>query len=145
MAASFFYFNSFAENLPEKVHNLGADTHKIFLSNQAPSATNAIKSEITEISAGFGYTAGGNSAAVSTSAQTSGTYKLVLTSPTTWTASGGSIGPLRYAYWYNDTPTSPLDPLIGCWDYGSSFSISSGETFAVTLDSSGGVLTITHA
>jgi len=140
--AAFNKFNAFVENLAEKVHNLGSDTCKILLTNTAPSASNAVKADLTEISAGFGYTAGGNSAAVSTSAQTSGTYKLVLSSPTTWTAAGGSIGPFRYCVLYNDTPTSPADPLIGYWDYGSSITMASGETFQVTLDASGGVLTI---
>ena len=44
----------------------------------------------------------------------------------TWTAAGGSFGPLRYIPLYNDTPTSPLDPLISWWDYGSSITINDG-------------------
>jgi hypothetical protein len=142
MASSFNKFNAFVEHLAEKVHNLGADTLKIMLTNTAPSAANSVKADITEISAGFGYTAGGNTAAVSTSAQTSGTYKLVLSSPATWTAAGGTIGPFRYAVLYNDTPSSPADPLIGWWDYGSSITLNDTEQFSVTLDGSNGVLTI---
>ena len=37
----------------------------------------------------------------------------------TFTAAGGSIGPFRYVVLYNDTPTSPADPLIGWYDYGT--------------------------
>ena len=138
--AAFNKFNSFVEALAEKVHNLGADTLKVMLTNVAPVATNSIKTNITEISAGNGYTAGGNTAAVTSSAQTSGTYKLVLGDPATWTATGGSIGPFRYAVLYNDTATNK--ELIGWWDYGSSITLADGESFAVDLDQVAGVLTI---
>lgn len=141
--AAFVKFHAFVENLAEKVHNLGADTLKIYLSNTAPTvATNAIKTDLAEISAGNGYTAGGATLTVTSSAQSSGTYKLVANDPTAWTASGGTIGPFRYAVLFNDTPTSPVDPLIGYWDYGSSITLAIGETFTVDLDQSGGVLTI---
>lgn len=138
--ASFNKFNPFVEAVAEKVHNLGADTLKVMLSNTAPTASNAVKADITEISAGNGYTAGGNTASITSSSQTSGTYKLVLGDPATWTASGGSIGPLRYAVLYNDTATNK--ELIGWWDYGSSITLNAGETFTVDFDPTTGVLTI---
>jgi uncharacterized protein (DUF2252 family) len=138
--AAFNKFDSFVEALAEKTHNLGSDVLKVMLTNSAPLATNTVKANITEITAGNGYTAGGNTATVSTSAQTSGTYKLVLADPATWTATGGSIGPLRYAVLYNDTATSK--ELIGWWDYGSSVTLATGETFTVDLDQVNGVLTL---
>lgn len=138
--AAFNKFNSFVEALAEKKHDLGADTLKVMLTNTAPVATNAVKADLTEISAGNGYTAGGNTASVTSSAQTSGTYKLVLGDPATWTASGGSIGPFRYAVLYNDTAAS--DELIGWWDYGSSITLAAGESFAVDFDPTTGVLTL---
>ena len=138
--AAFNKFNSFVEALAEKVHNLGSDTLKVMLTNTAPVATNTIKANLTEISAGNGYTAGGNTATVTSSAQTSGTYKLVLGDPATWTASGGSLGPFRFAVLYNDTATN--DELIGWWDYGSSITLASGESFAVDVDPTTGVLTL---
>lgn len=140
--ASFVKINAFVENLAEKVHNLGADTLKVMLVNSpAPVATNSVKGDLTEISAGNGYTAGGTAATISSSAQTSGTYKLVL-ADVVFTASGGSIGPFRYAVLYNDTPTSPADPLIGFWDYGSSITLATGESLTVDFDPTNGVLTI---
>ncbi|HEX5362337.1 MAG TPA: hypothetical protein VFW49_14820 [Fluviicoccus sp.] len=142
--ASFVKYNCFVENLAEKVHNLGADTLKIALTNTAPDvAAHTVRADIGEIAAGNGYTSGGNAAAVTGSAQTGGVYKLTLGDPATWSASGGTIGPFRYAVLYNDTPTSPADPLIGYWDYGSSITLQVGETFTVDLDQTNGVLTIT--
>ena len=139
--AAYNKFNAFPEDLAEKVHNLQSDTLKVMLTNVAPVATNSVKANLTEIAAGNGYTAGGNAVTVSSSAQASGTYKLVL-ADTVFTASGGSIGPFRYAVLYNDTPTSPADPLIGWWDYGTSITLLNGETFTVDFDPSTGVLTI---
>ena len=139
--AAFNKFNSFVEALAEKVHNLGSDTLKVYLSNATPdAAADLVKADLAEISAGNGYTAGGNQATISSSSQTSGTYKLVLADPATWTASGGTIGPFRYAVLYNDTATN--DELIGWWDYGSSITLNAGETFTVDFDAGTGVLTI---
>jgi hypothetical protein len=137
--AAFNKFNAFVENVAEKVHDLGADTLKVMLTNTAPVAGNSVKGDLTEITAGNGYTAGGNQATQVSSGQTSGTYKLVL-NDVTFTASGGSIGPFRYAVLYNDTPTSPADPLIGWWDYGTNVTITDGNSFLVDMSATNGVL-----
>ena len=139
--ASFNKFQAFVEHIAEGVHDLGADTLKVMLTNTAPVATDSVKANLTEISAGNGYTAGGTQASISSSAQSSGTYKLVL-ADVVFTASGGSIGPFRYAVLYNDTPSSPADPLIGYHDYGSSITLLAGETFTWDADATTGVLTI---
>jgi hypothetical protein len=139
--ATYNKINSFVEDIAEKVSNLGADTLKVMLVNSAPVATNTVKANLTDISAGNGYTAGGTAATISSSAQTSGTYKLVL-ADVVFTASGGSIGPFRYAVLYNDTPTSPADPLIAWWDYGSSITLADTETFTWDADPTTGVLQI---
>ena len=137
--ASFNKFNSFVEAVAEKVHNLGSDTLKVVLTNSAPSATNTVLANITQIANGNGYTTGGSTAAQSSSAQSSGTYKLVL-DPVVFTATG-SMGPFRYAVLYNDTATN--DELIGWHDYGSAVTLANaGETFTVDYDGSAGVLTL---
>ena len=141
--AAFNKFNQFVVDVRSKVHNLASDSLKVLLTNVAPVATNAVKADLTEISAGNGYTAGGNAAAFTSLTQTSGVAKLVLADPATWTASGGSIGPFRYAVLYNDTPSSPAKPLIGWWDYGSAVTLASGEQFIVDLDQTNGVFTLT--
>lgn len=139
--ATYNKFQSFVEAVAEKQHNLGSDTLKVYLSNTAPNAsTMTVKADLAEISAGNGYTAGGNTATQTSSAQTGGIYKLVLADPATWVAAGGSIGPFRYAVLYNDTATG--DPLIAWWDYGTSITLGAGDTFAVDFDPSTGVLTI---
>jgi hypothetical protein len=138
--ATFQKFNSFVENLAEGVHNLGSGTLKVMLTNSAPVNTYTIKTDVTEISAGNGYTAGGATVTTSSSAQTSGTYRLIC-ADVVFTASG-AVGPFRYAVLYNDTPTSPADPLIGWWDYGSALTLANGETFTVDFDNSNGVLSL---
>lgn len=140
--ATYVKYQAFVEHLAEKVHNLGSDTLKVALTNTAPNvSTHALLGDITEIGAGNGYSAGGTQATISSSAQASGTYKLVL-ADVVFTASGGSIGPARYFVLYNDTPSSPLDPLIAYWDYGSSFTLLTGETATWDADASTGILTI---
>ena len=59
-----------------------------------------------------------------------------------FTAAGGSIGPLRYAVLYNDSPTSPAKPLIAWWDYGSSITLNDQETLTVDFDGTNGILTV---
>ena len=139
--AAFNKFNQFVEDLAEKVHNLGADTIRVLLTNAAPVAGNSVKADLTEISAGNGYTTGGTQATIASSAQSGGSYKLVL-SDVTFTAAGGSIGPFRYAVLYNDTPTAPADPLIGWYDYGSSITLTDGNSFLVDFDGTNGVITL---
>jgi hypothetical protein len=138
--ASYNKFQKFVEDVAEKVHNLGADTLKVMLTNAAPdAAADAVKADLTEITAENGYSAGGTAASISSSAHTTGTYKLVL-ADVVITAAGGTIGPFRYAVLYNDTSTS--DSLIAWWDYGSSITLQDGETFTADFDATNGVLTI---
>ena len=105
----------------------------------APVVTNTVKANLTEIAAGNGYTAGGTQATQVSSAQTSGTYKLVL-NDVVFTASGGSMAAFRYAVLYNDTATN--DELIGFWDRGASTTLLNGDAFTVDFDGTTGVLQI---
>jgi hypothetical protein len=138
--ATFNKFNSFVEAMGRKVHNLHTDTLKVMLTNSAPSASNTVKTDITEISAGNGYSAGGTAAGSNAYSQASGVGKLTA-NDVVFTASGGSIGPFRYAVLYNDTAGS--DELIGWWDYGSAVTTLAGDTFTVDFDGTTGILTVT--
>lgn len=138
--ASFTKFNAFVQNLGRKAFNLHTDTLKVALSNTAPTpSSNNQLSDITQISSGNGYTTGGTAVGSNAYSQTSGTGKLT-GNDVVFTASGGSIGPFRYAVLYDDTATN--DELIGYWDYGSSITLADGETFTVDFDGTNGILQI---
>ncbi len=135
--AAFNKFNAFVADIANKVHNLGSDTLKVMLSNTAPAASNAVKTDITEISAGSGYTGGGTQATLVSSAQSGGAYALKLNN-VTFTASAGSIGPFRYCVLYNSTPAA--GNLIGWYDYGTALTVTAGNSFQVQFDPTNGVL-----
>jgi len=132
--------NQFVEDVAEGVHNLqtGALTVALCTAANAPVATNTVLANLTQIA----YTnCSARVITVSTSAQTTGTYKLVL-ADLTLTASGGSIAAFRYVVIYNDTPTSPADPLIAWLDYGSDVTIANGESLLIDFDGAAGVFTL---
>lgn len=142
--AAFNKFNQFVADLASGVHQLQTGTThvlKVALTNTAPTASNTVLANITEVANGNGYTTGGISVGTITGSQTSGTFKLTGGTDPVWTASGAGFT-ARYAVLYNDTPTSPSKPLIGWWDYGSSVTLAAGETFTVDLDQTNGILTL---
>lgn len=143
--ATFTKVNDFVLNA---VHNMDLETDQIVvaLSNTAPASEtsnpiadgNGVLANVTEIA----YTnLSSRNITTSSSAQTSGTYALKLTD-LILTASGGSVGPFRYAYIYNDTVTSPADPLIGIFDYGSSITLADSETLTLDFSDANGLLTL---
>lgn len=143
--ATFNIFHASTEQKWKAGFDLSSHTLKTCLTNTAPVATNSVFGDLTEISAGNGYTAGGATTTISSATQTTGTFKLVV-SPVVFTASGGSIGPFRYAVLYDSTPTSPYTkPLVGWLDYGSAVTLASGESFTVQYDGTSGVFTDTHS
>lgn len=135
--ATFNKVHNFVLDLGRGVHQLHAAGHtlKIYATNTAPNAdTNTVKGDVAEITAQNGYPSGGSDVQNDyTEASGTGTCTGV---DVTWTASGGSFGPFRYIMLYNDTPTSPADPLIGWWDYGSSISVNDGESFTTDFGAS---------
>lgn len=136
--ATYNKFNQFVEDLAHGVHDLETDQLVVALTAaaNAPVATNTVLANLTQVS----YTnCSTRNITTSTSAQTSGTYKLVLTD-LVLTASGGTVGPLRYVVVYNDTPTTPADPLISWFDYGSDITLADGETLTIDFDGSAGLL-----
>ena len=131
--ASFTKFYSFAEALAEKKHNLGSDQLKVALTNVAPSQSNTVLADITQIA----YTnLSAREITTSSSAQTTGTYKLVL-NDLTLTASG-AVATFRYVVIYNDTATN--DELIGYADYGSAVTMANLDEFIIDFDGSLGAL-----
>lgn len=131
-------FHDFTNQLGRGTHNFASHTFKVMLTNTAPLTSNTVKTNITEITAANGYTAGGL-ATTCTFTTSSGTAKAVM-SDVTWTATGGSFGPFRYVVVYNDTSAS--DNLVGFYDYGSSITLNNTEPFTVDFDLTNGMFTI---
>lgn len=143
--ATYNKFNLFTQDVCEGVHNFksGGQTFNVMLTNTAPVATNHLYGDISsnELTTTGGYTVGGISSAMSDTTG-SGTEKVLATN-VTWTGSGSGMGPFRYVVIYNTTPTSPLKPLV-CWfDYGSSISLTAGDTFTVSFDGTNGLFQMT--
>ena len=145
--ATYQKVNDFVEHVHEKVHDLSSDQLVVALSDTAPASEasdptadgNGVLANVTEIS----YTnLSSRNITTSSSAQTGGTYQLTL-ADLTLTASGGSVGPFRYVYVYNDTPTAPADPLIAYYDYGSSITLADGETFDIDFNDANGLFQAT--
>lgn len=138
--ASYVKFNSFVEALAEGAHNLGSNQLKVALTNTAPTA--ATDDEYADLVSPIAATnlsgATPFNVTTSTSAQTSGTYKLVC-ADLVLTATG-AVGPFRYVVLYDDTSTG--DKLIAYWDRGSSVTMANTDTFTIDFDGAGGVLTL---
>ena len=143
--ATFNKVNDFVKNA---VHNMDLESDQIViaLSNTAPgsessnptSDNNGVLANVTQIT----YTNLSNRNVTTTSStQTGGTYKLVL-ADITLTSTGGTTGPFRYVYIFNDTVTTPADPLIGYYDYGSSLTLNDGDSLTVDFSAANGVLQI---
>jgi len=139
--ASFNKFQQFVEDLAKGVHNFTSDATcsvTVALTNNAnaPVATNAVLADLTEIA----YTnlssriITGITAEHTTGTVTFTANDLVLTA-------SGAVATFRYVVLYNDDPTSPADPLIGWYDYGSDVTLANGETF--TIDFTTGFATLT--
>jgi hypothetical protein len=137
--ATFNKFNSAAEDLME-AFNGQSDTFKVMLTNTLPVAANAVKTDIVEIAAGNGYTAGGNAATLTSSSQAAGLYKLILVSPAQWVCVTAAMATFRYVVLYDDTVASPVKPLLGWWDYGSAVTLGVGETFDATFSAATGII-----
>jgi hypothetical protein len=136
--AAFTKFNSFVEAVAEKKHNLGSDQLVIALcaAANAPVAGNSVLADLTQIA----YTnLSSRNLTTASSAQTSGTYKLVI-NDLTLTASGGAVAAFQYIVIYNDTATN--DELVGFYDRGSALTLADGESVVLNFDGSAGVLTI---
>lgn len=135
--ATFTKFNLFVDDLAKGVMNLNTDTIKLVLTNTAPIATNHVYGDLTEIANGNGYTTGGITVTGTGVSNSSGTESLAA-SATTITSSTGSLGPFRYAVYYDSTPSTKT--LIGFFDYGSSITLNGTAAEAITITPSGGVL-----
>jgi len=141
--AAYNKFQDFVDQLGQGKHVFGTHVLKCVLTNTTPVNTNTILANITQIANANGYTTGGIDAQA-TWAEATGTGTLTGTK-IVWTCVTAPMGPFQWVVLYNDTQTSPADPLIGWWDYGSALTLQVGETFSVKFnnsDTTGSILTI---
>lgn len=136
--ATYNKYTAAVEPLLENI-NAGSDAWKIALALTVNAADTTFVAGTTDLATGGGYTQGGNAATVSSATQTAGTYKLILNSPTAWTATGPGFT-FRYVILYDSTTSTP----VGYWDYGSNVAMNgtNGDTFTVTLDATNGVFQV---
>ncbi len=142
MAAAFNRFDIFTDDLTAAKHDFASHVFKIMLTDVAPDATDEVLADLTELAPGFGYSAGGSATTI-TRANASGVESIKGTD-VVFTASGGSIGPFRYAVLYNDSQATPAKPLVGWWDYGSPLTLGPGDLLRVdtAADATDVILTI---
>lgn len=131
-------FNQFARDVLEAKHNFGSHIFRVMLTNTAPVATNSVRGDIAELSAGNGYVSGGAMSSIAISI--AGGVAKISGGNAVFTAAGGPVGPFRYAVFYNDTALG--DPLIAWFDYGSSITLADTEQFTVTFDAADGIFTL---
>ena len=119
--------------------NAGSDQWAFALASSVPGSTTFV-SGTTDLATSGGYTAGGNNVSTTSSAEAAGTYKLVLATPATWTASSGGFS-FRYVLLVDKTTNNTL----GYWDYGSTVTMNgtNSDTFTFTPDGTNGVIQLT--
>lgn len=130
MTSPYVKFEQFAEDLGAKLMDMQAagDVLKVYLTINTPSVSaDAVKADLVGITEENGYAPADIE---NDYTQTAGVGTLTGTD-VVWTATSGGFGPFRYVVLYDDTPTSPADPLIAYWDYGSEISITEDVPFTV--------------
>jgi len=134
--AAFNKFQVFGEDLHKGVHQLHAAGHtlRVYLTNAVPSASaDLVKADLAEIAIQNGYT---GPVDIENDVSRSGGTTSVTAVDKVITASGGPIGPFQHAVVFNDTPTSPADPLVGWYDYGAPLTLQDGETLTIDFGAS---------
>jgi hypothetical protein len=137
--AAFNKFYDFTEQLIRGGHNFGSHTFKVALTNTAPLATQTAFNSTNHPAptSQAGYAPVTTTVAVS---EVNGTTTITGTTAM-FTATGGTIGPFRYAILYNATNNN----LIGWYDYSISTTLNAGDNFTVQFNnaSPGTIFTLT--
>lgn len=136
--ATYTKYETFIEKLMNKLIDAfgTTDTFKIVIHTDAPTvATDSVIGDLTQIAGNNGYTTNGEDIQ-NDSTRTGGTVTMTAVD-VVWTASGGNLGSSttgRYFSIFDDTATS--DDLMCSYDYGSTFTVASGETMTVDFGAS---------
>jgi hypothetical protein len=136
--ATFVVTHEFAKYLGTKEADLSADTFKAVITNTAPNqATNQVLADLTQIAGTGGYAAVTLTGVTFTETGAgTGIWELD-SNPFSWTASGANFATGQYIYIYDDTATTPDDPLVGYLDYGTTFVVTDGNSLTVTPGANG--------
>lgn len=139
LLAAMMKFFDFVEQLGLGKHDFSAAGHvlKIYLTDNTPLQTHSVKADLAEFAGGTGYTAGG--ADVANEWTESNGVATLQGQKVTWVAGAADWNPFRYVVLYNDTQASPVDPLVGAWDWGASLTLAVGESFVVKFNNSDGL------
>lgn len=139
MAVPFVESDSLSENLVKKILDFNGDTFKWVFSANAPTAGTVLGATVIALpalSTAGGYTAwsdgaGGHATTLATS-HTGGTQPTTVSHTTAVFTASGAVGPFRYVILVDDTPTSPLNPVIGYFDHTSNITMASGDTYTIS-------------
>ena len=149
--ATFTKVNDWILNLSNSEADMNFDTLQFKLTNTAiasevpipTSDTNGIAANGTDIA----YTNYTDDMTVDrvletiTSTQTAGVYTLDA-DDIVITASGGALATFQFLYLFNQTVATPVDPIMGIWDHGTTIDLADGESATITWNASG-IYTIT--
>jgi hypothetical protein len=138
--ASFVKINDWVDYMVEDV-DCASDVFEVALSNTAPASEtsdptadgNGVLTNVTQVTYTF---CSSRVITTNSSSQTGGTYELIF-ADLTLSASGGSVGPFRYVYVFDQTVTG--DPLVCYYDYGSSITLNDGEDLLIDFDQVNGL------
>jgi len=135
--AAYLKYEPFVEQVSNKIIDVfgATDVFKAVIHTDNAALTTTSVSSLTQLAGSNGYTTGGT-AVTYTCTRTGGTVTFAPSADITWTASGGSLGggAAQYFSIYDDTPTSPADPLMCKFDYGTTFTVAPGETMTLDFD-----------
>jgi hypothetical protein len=141
-ATAWRMYSSAKEYIGDSTIDLDGHVFKLQLhtSTYTPNLnTHTVRADLTnELATANGYTAGGATIGSITWVASSGTATFD-SADVQWTATGGSIT-ARHGVIYDDTPSSPLDPLLAYATLDATpadVTATDGNTFTVAMNASG--------
>lgn len=136
--AAFTFFDEFKKYLGDGTIDLDTHAFKAALTNTAPvTGTNTVLADITQIAATGGY-APVALTSVTWAETGAGTGIWMFDSAdVVFTATGADFAAARYLVIYDDTPTTPADPLVGLYDYGAAFTVTNGNSLTLNVAANG--------
>lgn len=144
-AGNWIMYNSAREYIGDGTIDLDTNTFKMLLTSNSytPNPANTVYADITnQVANGNGYTTGGATLTSVTWTHT-GTTATWDAADVSWTATGGTIGPIRNAVIYDDTSASKVLVCYCILDSGD-INVTNGSTFTVAFNASG-ILTLSGA